>query len=243
MCPASSFDSKFETFLSSNVSNWFNWLLFSGTALTRHRKVRMVRIQCADILNCFTMMTSPTLHDEAQSDDWCREWCWRFMSCSSSRPPSSTQSLKFGNKKQSATCLRCFAALIPPLISNSFLVQQVLWPHVGGECVMMFGPQLGSCSFGWAKTKQTRQASTLGIKLEENNYIIWFVWALQRHEFTSFAPLNECPQDPIPTVLIRWYPCRIRSIFNTLHCRIILGLLEGFPRNKNHGLLVIPKGP
>lgn len=127
------------------------------------------------------------------------------MSCSSSRFPSNTQSLKFGNKMQSARCLRCFAALIPPLISNSFLVQQVLWPHVGGECVMMFRPQLGSCSFGWARTKQTRQGSTLGIKLEENNYItlyiiIWFVWALQRHDFTSFVPFNECPKDPIPTV-------------------------------------------
>ena len=66
MCPASSFNSKFETFLSSNVSNWFNGWLFSGTALARLRKVSTVCIQCADILNYFTMMTSPTLHDEAQ---------------------------------------------------------------------------------------------------------------------------------------------------------------------------------
>lgn len=57
MCPANSFNSKFD---------WFNGLLFSGTALTRHRKVRMVRIQCADILNYVTMMSSPTSHDEAQ---------------------------------------------------------------------------------------------------------------------------------------------------------------------------------
>jgi len=119
MCPANSFNSKFETFLSSNVSNWFNWLLFSGTALTRLRKVRMVCIQCADILNYFTMMTSPTLHDEAQRTiDVVNDA--HLMSVLLADLPQNTQSLKFGNKKQSATCLRCFAALIPPLISNSF---------------------------------------------------------------------------------------------------------------------------
>ena len=72
---------------------------------------------------------------------------------------------------------------------------------------MMFGPQLGSCSFWLGKDKTDSARFNVGGSNWKKTithitlYIyIWFVWALQRHEFTSFAPLNECPKDPIPTV-------------------------------------------
>lgn len=166
-------------------------------------------------------------------------WMMLTNECSSSRPPSNTQSLKFGNKKQSATCLRCFAALIPPLISNSFWSSRSYGQTWAGSVLW--------CSdLNWGVVRLVGQGQNRLGKVQRwgSNWkktiplYIWFVWALQRHDSTSFAPFNECPKDPIPTALIR-----IPSIFNTLHCQIILGLLEGFPRNKTTAYLVIPRGP
>lgn len=152
------------------------------------------------------------------------------MSCSSSSFPSNTQRLKFGNKKTVSNMSQVF----PSIISNSFLVQQVLWPHVGGECVMMFGPQLGSCSFGWARTKQTRQGSTLGIKLEENNYIIWLYMVclgFTTPRFYVLCPFQWMPKRSNP-YCIDQNPEHIQRVALPDH----LGFASRFPTQQNHSL-------
>lgn len=50
--------------------------------------------------------------------------------------------------------------------------------------------------------------------------------------FYVLCPFQWMPKISNPYFMIRWYPCRILSIFNALNCQIILGLLEGFPRNR-----------
>jgi len=57
------------------------------------------------------------------------------------------------------------------------------------------------------------------------------------------CPFEWMPKRSNPDCMIRWYPCRIPSIFNALDCQIILGLLEGFPRNRTTAFWWFLGGP
>ena len=58
--------------------------------------------------------------------------------------------------------------------------------------------------FVWLGKDKTDSASfNVGDQIGRKQLHYMVCLGFTTHEFTSFAPLNECPKDPIPTVLIR----------------------------------------